>query len=310
MAPARAEADDRASPADRPRFLVGLLGRGIQLSRTPTMHEAEGAAQGLCFIYRLVDTDLAGGAGPDLGDILASAELFGFDGLNVTFPYKQAIIPLLDELSEAARGLDAVNTVVLRNGRRIGHNTDMWGFAESFRREMAGAPRDSVLLLGAGGAGAAVANALLDCGVGRLLVGDLDRSRAATLVERLAGRRDAARVVIAADIAAAASRVDGIVNATPTGMAKLPGTPIEPALLRPDCWVADIVYFPLETELLAAARRRGCRVMSGQGMAVHQAARAFELFTGRPADAERMMTVFTAVGTTADKGASEELQPG
>ncbi|NGO50758.1 shikimate dehydrogenase [Allomesorhizobium camelthorni] len=288
---------------DPPRILVGLLGRGIQLSRTPVMHEAEGRAQGYAYIYRLLDTDRMGDAPPSLVSILAFAEYFGFDGLNVTFPYKQEIMPLLDGLSEAAEALGSVNTVVLRNGRRIGHNTDMWGFKESFRQGMSGAVRSSVLLLGAGGAGAAVAHALLDSGVELLLLSDVEQQKAATLAARLASRFGADRLAVVSNLGSAAARVDGIVNATPVGMAKLPGIPLDPKLLRPECWVADIVYFPLETELLAQARRRGCRTLNGEGMAVYQAARAFELFTGSSPDVDRMKAAFAAyIGEPAAGG--------
>jgi shikimate dehydrogenase len=250
-----------------------------------------------------------GDVAPSLSDILAFAAHFGFDGLNVTFPYKQEIIPLLDELSDAAEALGSVNTVVLRDGRRVGHNTDKWGFGESFRTAMAGAPRANVLLLGAGGAGAAVAHALLDCGVERVLVSDVDAAKAAALVLRLGARFGAVRASATTDLAAAFARVDGIVNATPVGMAKLPGIPLEPALLRQECWVADVVYFPLETELLIAARRRGCRTLSGEGMAVHQAARAFELFTGLAADADRMRATFSSFGNAAEAEAAGRPAP-
>lgn len=281
--------DARSCPR---QILVGLVGRGIQLSRTPAMHEAEGRARGLSYVYRLLDLDRMGPAPPRLADILAFAEHFGFDGLNVTFPYKQDVIPLLDGLSEAAEALGSVNTIVLRGGRRIGHNTDMWGFRESFRREMASAPRDNVLLLGAGGAGAAVAHALLENGVGHLMLYDVENTKAAALAERLTSRFGGARATAVKDIEAAAARGDGIVNATPIGMAKLPGIPLDPSLLRAEAWVADIIYFPLETELLREARRRGSRTLGGEGMAVYQAARAFELFTGISPDVDRMKRAF------------------
>ncbi|WP_353645314.1 shikimate dehydrogenase [Mesorhizobium sp. WSM2239] len=291
-----------AAPQSR-RILVGLLGHGIQLSRTPAMHEAEGRAQGYAYIYRLLDTDRMGDAPPSVASILAFAEHLGFDGLNVTFPYKQEIMPLLDGLSEAAEALGSVNTVVLRDGRRTGHNTDLWGFKESFRQGMADAPRASVLLLGAGGAGAAVAHALLDSGVELLLLSDVEQQKAVTLAARLASRFGADRLAVVSDLGAAAARADGIVNASPVGMAKLPGIPLDPALLRPECWVADIVYFPLETELLAQARRRGCRTLNGEGMAVYQAARAFELFTGISPNVDRMKAAFAAfVGEPAASG--------
>jgi shikimate dehydrogenase len=278
--------------AEPRRVLVGLVGRGIQLSRSPAMHETEGRAQGLTYLYRLIDTDRMGEPVPRLADIVTFTEHFGFDGFNVTFPYKQEIVPFLDELSEAAEALGSVNTVVLRGGRRVGHNTDMWGFKESFRHGMAGAPRQFVLMLGAGGAGAAVAHALLESGVNKLAVADIENAKASLLAARLASRFGEDRVVVASNMAEAAQIADGIVNATPVGMAKLPGTPIELVLLRPECWVADIVYFPLETQLLAEARRRGCRTLGGKGMAVFQAARAFELFTGIAPDVDRMKAAF------------------
>jgi shikimate dehydrogenase len=278
-------------------ILVGLLGRGIQQSRTPAMHEAEGRANGIAYIYRLLDADRMGATPPRLSEVVDFAEYFGFDGFNVTFPYKQEIIPLLDELSDAAQAIGSVNTVVLRGGRRVGHNTDMWGFKESFRLGMALAPRDRVVLLGAGGAGAAVGHALLESGVGRLMIGDIDTARAAALGDRLSSRFGADRVEAVTDIVEVSQAADGIVNASPVGMDKLPGIPVDPALLRHGCWVADIIYFPLETQLLAEARRLGCRTLSGEGMAIFQAVRAFELFTGVAPDADRMKAVFSAFGS-------------
>jgi shikimate dehydrogenase len=294
---ATAIADDWGMPPDARRILVGLLGRGIQLSRTPAMHEAEGRAQGLSYVYTLLDTEMMGETAPPLDELVTFAEHFGFTGFNVTFPYKQEIIPLLDELSGAAEILGSVNTVVLRRGRRVGHNTDMWGFKESFRRGMAGAKRAEVLLLGAGGAGAAVAHALVESGVEKLLVADLRPDRAEALASRLSTLTRLQKVEVVSDLAAGSLRADGIVNATPVGMAKLPGMPIAADLLRPDCWVADIVYLPLETELLRQARRRGCRTLGGEGMAVFQAVRAFELFTGLGPDVDRMKAAFAAFGS-------------
>jgi shikimate dehydrogenase len=268
--------------------LVGLIGAGIQASRSPALHEREGAEQGLRLIYTLIDLDRLGLGIEALGDLLTAAERMGFRGLNITFPAKQAVIPLLHELSEDARALGAVNTVVLRDGRRIGHNTDCTGFAEGFRRGLPGVKRDRVVQLGAGGAGSAVAQALLAEGVRDLAIADTDAARA----EALAARFGAGRARVCADLAADVAAADGIVNCTPVGMAKLPGTPLPVALLRPALWVAEIVYFPLETELLRAARALGCRTLDGGGMAVFQAVGAFRLFTGREPDAARMLAHF------------------
>ena len=272
--------------------LVGLMGRGIQASRTPAMHEAAARARQIPYIYRLLDAELMGEPEPPLPDLLRFAEYFGFTGFNVTFPFKQEILPLLDELSPAAREVGSVNTVVLGNGRRFGHNTDVWGFRESFRRDLARAARDHVLLLGAGGAGAAVAHALLDCEVECLLVADTEPLRASHLAAQLRARFGPDRARNVSDVAAAAAVADGIVNATPVGMTKLPGMPIQSDFVAPRHWVADIVYFPLETELLRHARRLGCRTLSGEGMAVFQAVRAFELFTGTKPDIDRMRAAF------------------
>ena len=269
---------------------VGLLGRGIQLSRTPAMHRAEGAALGLDYSYDLIDPDQPAHDLP-LADLVARAEAQGFAGLNVTYPFKRDVMALLDEMSPAAQKVGAVNTVVFRDGKRRGHNTDFWGFAESLRRGLPDAALSSVLLLGAGGAGGAVAHALRDVGVAQVQVFDQNIQAAQAIADAVGG-------IAVTDLAAAAQAADGIVNATPMGMAKLPGTAIEPALLEPRHWVADIVYFPRETELLAQARQRGCRVLDGSGMAVFQAVRAFELFSGLAPDPDRMRATFEAFADT------------
>jgi shikimate dehydrogenase len=279
----------------QPSFLVGLIGTGIQASRTPSLHEHEGDAQGLRYIYRIIDlTEL--GVGPEtLPELLLAAQRMGFAGLNITHPCKQAVIPLLDELSPDARALGAVNTVILRDGRRRGENTDWFGFAEAFRRNMAGASLSRVVQLGAGGAGAAVAHALLTLGVRHLTIQDVDPARAAALASALDARFGAGRTTACSDLPAAMAAADGLVNCTPIGMAAHPGLPLPAALLRPALWVSDIVYFPLETELLREARSLGCRTLHGGGMAVFQAAEAFRHFTGITPDAERMLRHFAAM---------------
>jgi shikimate dehydrogenase len=202
------------------------------------------------------------------------------------------VIPLLHDLSPDARALGAVNTVVLRDGRRIGHNTDCSGFAEGFRRGLPGVPRGRVVQLGAGGAGAAVAHALLAEGVGALSISDVDAARARALAADLGARFRDGRAEACTDLAAAMAAADGLVNCTPVGMAKLPGMPLPGQLLRRALWVAEIVYFPLETELLRTARALGCQTLDGGGMAVFQAAGAFRLFTGIAPDAGRMLRHF------------------
>ena len=275
--------------------LAGLIGAGIQASRTPALHEREGDAQGLRYLYRLVDLDTLGVDAGALPDLLAAAERMGYTGLNITFPCKQAVIPLLHELSDEARGIGAVNTVVLQGGRRIGHNTDCLGFAEGFRRNLSDAPCERVVQLGAGGAGAAVAHALLSEGVRQLTLFEVDSARAQALVDNLNAHFGGQRARVGHDLAGAIAEADGLVNTTPVGMAKLPGAPLPLELLHPRLWVAEIIYFPLETELLRHARRLGCRTLDGGNMAVFQAVKAFELFSGLKANAERMLAHFAAM---------------
>lgn len=275
--------------------LIGLVGRGIGSSRSPIMHEREGARVGLDYAYRLVDFDQLGLRDVALEAVVAAAEELGFCGLNVTHPFKQSVISSLTELSPDAAAIGAVNTVVFKAGRRIGYNTDSWGFAESFRESMAGCPLDRVVQLGAGGAGAAVAYALLELGVTHLALFDTSVSRAEELAERL-NARFGGRVIAQADLEAAFAQTSGVVNTTPVGMAKYPGLPFAPRLLSPHHWVAEIIYFPAETALLKLARGLGCRTLSGLGMAVNQAVRAFELFTGIMPDTAAMARHFAEGG--------------
>lgn len=278
--------------------LTGLIGRGIARSRTPEMHMAEARAQGLRSVYRIIDVDMLPSSDQNLRDIVHAAEVTGFSGLNVTYPFKMQAIPLIDKLSPNAAAVGSVNTIVFRDGKRYGHNTDLWGFAESFRQNMPDISLESVLLIGAGGAGVAVAHALADCGALRLKIYDLDQVRCEKLADQVKANRPGVIVeTVFAIEEAVTDGLSGVVNASPVGMVKSPGTPFPIHLLRPDMWVADIVYLPLETELLAGARRFGCRVLPGSGMAVFQAVRAFELFTGRHADPDRMKAAFDAFDT-------------
>ncbi|CAM2163739.1 Shikimate dehydrogenase (NADP(+)) [Paraburkholderia sacchari] len=277
--------------SNKPRsFLCGLIGKGIGGSLTPAMHEKEGRELGFNTVYRRIDLDALGLTVDALPELLQAAQRTGFDGLNITYPCKQAVIPLLDELSDDARALGAVNTVLFRDGRRIGHNTDWSGFAAAFERGLPDVSLEAVVQLGAGGAGAAVAHAALQMGARALTLFDVDAARAQALAGELQARFPTARVSAGSDsdLQQTLAAATGLIHATPTGMAKLPGLPLPAEYLHARLWVADIVYFPIRTALLDAAEARGCRVLSGGGMAVYQAVDAFRLFTGHEPDAERM----------------------
>ncbi|MGW7482840.1 shikimate dehydrogenase [Nonomuraea muscovyensis] len=327
-----------------PSYLVGLIGAGIGTSLSPALHEREAHHHGLRYLYRLVD--LAGlGLGPEsAGDLVRAARRLGFDGLNITHPCKQTVIAHLDELSVDAATLGAVNTVTFEGERAIGHNTDWIGFAESFARGLPDAATRRVVQLGAGGAGAATAHALLTLGADHLTVADLDPSRARGLADALVARFGPGRASTVPlppplppqpdphgqqpdpsgpppvtrgpqrggagepgergepadgrELAELLRAADGLVHATPTGMARHPGLPLPAGLLHPGLWVADIVYRPLDTELLRTARALGCRTLDGGGMVVFQAAHAFRLFTGAEPDTERMLAHLTTLVTS------------
>lgn len=269
-------------------MLLGLIGAGIQRSLAPLLHEGEARPHGLRMHYQLIDLDAAGVGVEALPGLMSAIRVIGFDGLNVTYPCKQAVIPFLDDLSEEARAIGAVNTIVRRSGRLVGHNTDGAGWSWGFRRALPAATLDRVVLLGAGGAGSAVAHAVLKLGAGRLAVLDTVQARAESLALRLNQRYGPGKASPATDIASALADADGLIHATPLGMEKSPGMPLPERLLRPELWVSEIVYVPLETPLVRAARRLGCAVLDGGHMNVGQAALAFELFTGLAADIGRM----------------------
>ncbi|MDH6588435.1 shikimate dehydrogenase [Streptomyces sp. SAI-133] len=272
-------------------FLVGLIGAGIGPSLSPALHEREADRQGLRYLYRRIDIDVLGARPEAVGELVRAARDLGFDGLNITHPCKQLVVGHLDALAPQAEALGAVNTVVFEDGRATGHNTDVTGFAASFARGLPDVPLDRVVQLGAGGAGAAVAHAMLTLGAGRVTVVDALADRAAGLAAALNRHFGEGRAAAAGPdrLAPLLADADGLVHATPTGMAAHPGLPLPAGLLRPALWVAEVVYRPLETELLRTARALGCATLDGGGMAVFQAVDAFRLFTGREPEAARML---------------------
>lgn len=268
------------------RYEVGLIGAGIATSLSPALHEREAAELELDYAYELIEI-----GDRDVGELLARARDAGLRGVNVTHPCKQAAVPHLDALSEDAAILQAVNTVVFADGGAMGHNTDTTGFAEHFARGLPDAELRHVVVMGAGGAGTAVALAALRLGAERLTVVDRDREQAEACASRLG---------VEVGTVDAVADADGLIHATPTGMEGHPGLPLDDALLHPGLWVAEVVYRPLETPLLQRARELGCRTLDGGGMAVFQAADSFALFTGHEPDRDRMLRHFAElVGAAA-----------
>jgi shikimate dehydrogenase len=269
----------------RKRFLTGLIGAPIAHSAAPAMHEQAAHDLGLRCHYQLIE--VAGAGSEQLRVLLEGVRRLGFAGVNVTFPYKEAVVGLLDELSPEAAAMGAVNTVVVRDGRLIGYNTDTSGFARAAADLVTGSGQGSVALIGAGGVGKAIAFALVKLGVGEVRIFDTDRAKADHLALLLRGR-----AIVLDSVEDAVRGAIGLVNATPVGMLPSRETPVPEALLHRGLWVADAVYYPLWTPLLMAAKEKGARVMTGRELAIYQAADAFELFTGRAASTAVMGEVF------------------
>ena len=274
--------------------LVGLIGEGVMPSLTPPMHEREADVQGLRLLYRPIDLLELALPATAVGDLLTAAQRMGFNGLNITHPCKQLVLEHLDEISDDAARLGAVNTVLIQDGRFVGHNTDFSGFGAALSNGLPKAKLDHVVQLGAGGAGSAVAYALLKAGAKHLDLVDMDASRAAERAAELGELFPAASVTprSTSELGRIMPEADGLVHCTPIGMAAHPGLPLDIDLLEPRHWVADIVYRPIETQLVREARAKGCDVLDGGRMAVGQAADAFKIFTGRDADRDRMREHF------------------
>ena len=259
----------------RQSFLTGLIGAPIAHSASPALHEQAADALGVRCHYQLIE--VAGAGRDELKILLDGVRRLGFAGVNVTFPYKEAVVDLLDELSPGAALIGAVNTVVVRDGRLTGYNTDTTGFARAVTPLVTASSHGAVAAIGAGGVGKAIAFALAGLGVSELRIFDTDHAKAAHLAARLEGH---VRTTVVSNLEDALRGVAGLVNGSPVGMLPSLGTPVPDNLLHAGLWVADAVYSPLWTPLLTAAKARGATVMTGRELAIYQAADAFELFTG------------------------------
>lgn len=271
--------------------IAGVIGDPVAHTLSPPMHNAAFTALGLAWVY--VPFRVA----PErLGDAVRAVRALNLAGLNVTIPHKVAVLDFLDELDESARLIGAVNTIVNRDGRLIGYNTDGAGFLRSLRVDAGAEPRGrSVLLLGAGGAARAIGVQLALEGAARIDIANRTVDRAKALADHLIQSVGVqARAYGLSDLGPhLVGGYDIVIHTTSWGMA--PEADVAPLItteaLNAKTLVCDIVYTPRETSLLRAARERGCQVLEGLGMLVHQAALAFELWTGERAPVDVMYNV-------------------
>lgn len=281
------------------RYKVGLLGHGIGPSLSPALHMREAHALGLEYEYRTID--LIDRPDVDLGDALRWLEGEGFIATNVTHPFKKAVLEYVDELSDGVRRIGSANLVLLSHGRRTAYNTDYTGFRAALETFLAGRPGGgTVLQVGAGGAGLATASALVDMDFERIVVHDLSDDATAAMIERFADSAGERLVNSDARLDHWSRLADGVVHVTPTGMKRHPGVAVDVEALQPSAWVAEVVYFPLETELVRRSRARGLPTLDGGGMAVGQAVDSLRLITGLEPATARMHAHFDDLVNTGD----------
>lgn len=260
---------------------LGLIGDNIARSQSPVLHVEAGCLCGLNVTYeRIIPPDL----GIDFDAAFERCRSAGFRGINVTYPYKEAVVRRVAVEDPLTAQIGACNTVLFDPDIPRGHNTDHSGFVGAFRQSFPQARPGIVAMVGAGGVGKAIAFALERLGAEELRLFDTDRRRASSLAASIEAAGAAMRVVVCADAAAAADRADGLVNCTPLGMVGHPGSAIPGDLMATARWAFDAVYTPVDTQFLTEARARGISIMSGYELFFHQGVDAFRLFTGCEVD--------------------------
>ncbi|MFO8100556.1 MAG: shikimate dehydrogenase [Dehalococcoidia bacterium] len=268
---------------------VGLIGYPLGHSLSPVFQQAAFDHLKLDIRYELWETP------PEkLEEVVNSIRAEDKLGSNVTVPYKEDVIGLLDELNEIARDIGAVNTIVKKNGGLTGYNTDAEGFRRALEAEGNFDPAGKrVTMIGAGGVARAIGFILIKSGVASLKLFDIDQSRA----EKLATELGSSGVAVlksgeGSEYEEAVSEADLLINCTPIGMKHSPSendSPVAEGLISAQSLVYDVVYNPLKTPLLQMAEKKGARGLSGLSMLVYQGVAAFELWTGQAAPVDIMM---------------------
>jgi shikimate dehydrogenase len=260
--------------------IYGIFGHPVEHTFSPGMHNAAFARIGLdgCYVPFAVRPD-------ELGKAMKAIIPLGLCGLNITVPHKEKVIPFLDELTDDARLINAVNTIEVKDRKLIGHNTDGKGFLRSLREETGFRPKGKTfLVVGSGGAARAVCFNLALAGAGSIQLYDIDHGKAEKLGRDI-GSATATRVTVldASDLRTLAQNADCIINATPLGLKKSDPLPLSRDLIGQGQMVCDLVYNPPDTRLLRTARSRGAKTLSGIGMLLYQGVVAFEIWTGKKA---------------------------
>jgi shikimate dehydrogenase len=264
-----------------PDLKLGLIGDNISRSKAPLLHQLAGRLVGLEVRYdRLIPKD----RGQDFDGVFEDCIREGYRGINVTYPYKERVVPKVRIDDPLVRALAAVNTVVFAPNGPTGHNTDYSGFMAAYRNAAGDATPGAVCMVGAGGVGKAVAFALMGLGLKELRLVERDLPKAETLAAAMKAEDRTLDVSVTADPAEAAAGAYGLINCTPVGMVGYGGTPLPRELMAGASWAFDAVYTPVDTQFLKDAKAEGLTIISGYELFFYQGLHAWEIFSGRPID--------------------------
>ncbi len=257
-----------------------IFGYPVEHTFSPGMHNAAFAKIGMnaCYVPFAIPPDR-------LKDAIGAVISLGIRGLNITVPHKEHVLSWLDDLSEEARLIGAVNTIELTPRGLIGHNTDGRGFLRSLREQGGMSPKGKrFLIIGSGGAARAVGFSLALAGASQIVFRDLDTRKAKVLAGDIAVKTGVmSRAIDKTSVASYAANAECLINATPLGLRKNDPLPLEASIISKEHLVCDLVYNPAETALLKMAKKRGGRTLSGLGMLLYQGVIAFEIWTGQKA---------------------------
>jgi shikimate dehydrogenase len=276
-------------------LMLGLIGDNIARSQSPRLHRLAGAQAGMDVRYdRLVPADL----GQTFDEVFLAAREAEFDGLNITYPYKERVVPKVTLDDPVIRAIGAVNTIVFDETGPKGFNTDYTGFKAAYAGVRGDDAPGATLLIGTGGVGRAIAFGLADLGAAELRLIDRDLAKADALAADLGIAFPGLRVTTGVSATEAASGASGIVNCTPVGMVGHDGTPLPSEAMRGADWAFDAVYTPVQTQFLTNAGRCGLQVISGWELFFFQGAHAWRLFSGKDADLGALRRALLSEGST------------
>lgn len=282
-----------------PDLLLGLIGDNIKRSKAPVLHRLAGQLSGLDVRYdRLIPKDME----MDFDAVFEHCRTGGYRGLNITYPYKEKVVPKLRIDDPLIAALGACNTVIFEEGGPAGHNTDYSGFVAAYRAVLGERAPGPVCMIGAGGVGKAVAFGLIRLGLEKLHLVDRDLPKADALADSLIAARPGLEITVTDDPAVGAAGAAGLINCTPVGMVGYGGTPLPREMMAGASWVFDAVYTPVETPFLLDAASEGLEIISGYELFFHQGVDAWDFFAGRPVDqaALRRALIDNGAGPDAD----------